>query len=46
MRLYAALERDASACVSCPAPCRGACPHGVPIRETMLDAHRVLRLPA
>jgi predicted aldo/keto reductase-like oxidoreductase len=40
---YAALEKNASLCVTCPAPCRSACPHGVPIRNTMLDAHRVLR---
>jgi len=40
---YALLEKDASICVGCPAPCRGACPHGVPIRTTMLDAHYVLR---
>jgi predicted aldo/keto reductase-like oxidoreductase len=40
---YALLEHDASICVGCPAPCRGACPHGVPIRATMLDAHYVLR---
>jgi predicted aldo/keto reductase-like oxidoreductase len=46
MRLYAALERDAGTCVACPAPCAGACPHGIPIRDTMLDAHRTLTLPA
>ena len=40
---YATLARDASACVACPAPCRGACPHGIPIRDAMLDADRVLR---
>jgi predicted aldo/keto reductase-like oxidoreductase len=40
---YAALEKDASVCVGCPAPCRSACPHGVPIRGVMLDAHRTLR---
>ncbi len=43
---YAALSKDASLCVTCPAPCRSACPHGVPIRTTMLDAHRVLRTVA
>jgi predicted aldo/keto reductase-like oxidoreductase len=46
MRLYAGLERDAGTCVTCPAPCAGACPHGVPIRQAMLDAHSILRLPA
>jgi len=40
---YASLEKNASTCVTCPAPCRSACPHGVPIRATMLDAHAVLR---
>jgi aryl-alcohol dehydrogenase-like predicted oxidoreductase len=45
MRLYAALDRDASRCLGCPAPCAGACPHGIPIREKMLDAHYTLRLP-
>ena len=45
MRLYAALgEADASLCVGCPAPCAGACPHGVPIREKMLSAHAKLAL--
>jgi ferredoxin len=42
VRHYARLARDASACVGCPAPCAGACPLGVPIREKMIDAHRVL----
>jgi predicted aldo/keto reductase-like oxidoreductase len=42
MRLYAKLDRDASACAACPAPCAGACPIGVPIREKMVDAHRLL----
>jgi predicted aldo/keto reductase-like oxidoreductase len=40
---YALLPKDASTCITCPAPCRNACPHGVPIRDAMLDAHRVLR---
>jgi hypothetical protein len=40
---YQALARDASACVTCPAPCAGSCPLGIPIRSAMLDAHRVLR---
>jgi hypothetical protein len=44
MRLYAALERDASACASCAAPCAGSCPLGVPIRERMADAHELLTL--
>ncbi|HEX7410338.1 MAG TPA: aldo/keto reductase [Candidatus Binatia bacterium] len=39
-RLYAKLERNASACLDCAAPCANTCPIGVPIREKMLDAHR------
>ncbi len=42
MRLYAQLERDASVCIGCAAPCRGACPHGVPIQERTIGAHRML----
>jgi predicted aldo/keto reductase-like oxidoreductase len=41
-RLYAQLERNAATCVDCSAPCANACPHGVPIREKMLDAHHWL----
>ena len=46
MRLYAKLDNDASRCVTCTAPCTNQCPIGVPIREKMLDAHKVLRLRA
>ena len=42
-RLYAALDRTPASCISCPAPCAGSCPLGVPIREKMLDARRVLK---
>jgi predicted aldo/keto reductase-like oxidoreductase len=42
MRLYARLERDASVCIGCAAPCRSACPHGVPIPERTIGAHRLL----
>jgi hypothetical protein len=41
-RHYARLLADARTCLGCPAPCAGTCPIGVPIREKMLDAHRVL----
>jgi uncharacterized protein len=44
MRLYAALEKGAVACATCPAPCAGACPIGVPIRERMMGAHDLLTL--
>jgi aryl-alcohol dehydrogenase-like predicted oxidoreductase len=40
---YATLAKNATTCVTCPAPCRSACPHGIPIRDAMLDADRVLR---
>jgi predicted aldo/keto reductase-like oxidoreductase len=41
---YAALERKAEACVGCSAPCASACPHGIPIQERMIEAHRLLSL--
>ncbi len=44
MRLYAQLERKASVCASCPAPCAGACPVGIPIQERLVEAHRLLTL--
>jgi hypothetical protein len=44
MRLYAKLDRNASICAGCPAPCGGSFPHDVPIRTAMLDAHRRLTL--
>jgi aryl-alcohol dehydrogenase-like predicted oxidoreductase len=44
MRLYAKLDRNAMLCAECSAPCTGTCPIGVPIREKMLDAHRLLTL--
>jgi hypothetical protein len=46
MRLYAALECDASRCAGCPAPCEAHCPVDIPIRTRMLGAHALLRLPA
>ena len=42
MRLYAALEANASLCVGCPAPCAGTCPHGIAIPSRMLAAHGIL----
>ena len=44
MRLYGRLEKNASVCVSCSAPCTGTCPIGVPIQERMIGAHELLRL--
>jgi hypothetical protein len=44
MQLYARLEKDAAVCASCPAPCLGACPVGIPIAERMRGAHELLSL--
>ena len=44
MRQYVRLDRNASVCTTCAAPCAGVCPTGVPIREKMLDAHAKLTL--
>ena len=45
MRRYAGLgELNAAHCIGCPAPCAGACPHGIPIQEKMLTAHARLTL--
>jgi aryl-alcohol dehydrogenase-like predicted oxidoreductase len=46
MLQYAKLDRNAMICADCSAPCTGSCPIGVPIREKMLDAHRLLSLRA
>jgi hypothetical protein len=40
---YARLERDASACVGCAAPCTGSCPVGIPLKERLEGAHELLR---
>lgn len=44
MRLYASLEKNASVCASCSAPCLGSCPIGVSIQERMVGAHDLLTL--
>ncbi|MDX1648615.1 MAG: aldo/keto reductase [Myxococcota bacterium] len=44
MRLYAGLEKNASVCAGCAAPCLGACPLGVSIRDRMVGAHELLTL--
>jgi hypothetical protein len=44
MRLYARLEKQASVCAGCSAPCTGSCPVGIPIREHLVEAHRLLSL--
>jgi hypothetical protein len=45
MEKYAALkENNAVNCAGCDAPCDGACPYGVMIRSSMLNAHSLLTL--
>lgn len=44
MSLYAKLEKQADVCIGCAAPCVGTCPHGVPIQERTIGAHRLLTL--
>jgi hypothetical protein len=40
---YAMLSGGAAACLTCAAqPCRGACPHGVPIERLLAPTHRML----
>ncbi len=41
---YGRLERNASACLECSAPCAGSCPLGVPIQERTSGAHALLTL--
>jgi len=42
--LYAKLEKNASVCAGCSAPCTGACPLGIPIQARMVGAHQLLSL--
>jgi ferredoxin len=44
MRLYAEFETKASVCVGCSAPCVGACPLGIPIKDQTVGAHELLTL--
>ncbi len=40
---YARLRANARSCLSCAAqPCRGACPHGLPIEHLLAPTHRML----
>jgi len=47
MEAYAKIPslQNASQCVSCNTTCDRACPFGLPVREKMLHAHRMLRVP-
>jgi predicted aldo/keto reductase-like oxidoreductase len=44
MGLYAALpdSKKADGCSSCPGPCAGSCPFGIPIRDKLVEAHSEL----
>ena len=44
MELYSRLERNASLCSGCSAPCEGACPVSIPIKKRLLEAHEMLTL--
>jgi predicted aldo/keto reductase-like oxidoreductase len=44
MRLYSQLEKNASVCASCSAPCLGTCPVGIPIAKRTREAHELLSL--
>lgn len=44
LRLYGALEKNASVCASCSAPCLGSCPIGISIQDRMRGAHDLLSL--
>jgi predicted aldo/keto reductase-like oxidoreductase len=43
---YAALPKHqkADVCNTCPAQCEAACPHGIPVRRQLIDAHDRLTL--
>jgi len=45
MAAYANLgRRNANVCLTCQAPCAGACPHGVSIQANLVHAHSMLTL--
>ena len=44
MRLYSKLEKDASVCLSCSAPCTGTCPLDIEIQKRTVGAHQLLTL--
>ncbi|MBN1906432.1 MAG: aldo/keto reductase [Deltaproteobacteria bacterium] len=48
MEKYAALktrnESNAISCAGCDAPCEGKCPHGVMVRNNLLNVHSMLTL--
>ena len=46
MQLYAALDQPADKCLTCAAPCAGACPQGIDIKSRMVGAHEKLTMLA
>ncbi len=46
MLLYAALETNADKCLTCSAPCAGACPQEIDIKTRMVGAHERLTMIA
>lgn len=46
MKLYAALDKQADKCLTCSAPCTGACPEGIDIKYRMTGAHEKLTMVA
>lgn len=45
MSKYASLtDQNGAVCMSCDAPCKGSCPHGVNIQANMVKAHSMLTL--
>jgi predicted aldo/keto reductase-like oxidoreductase len=44
MSQYSKLEKNASVCLSCSAPCAGTCPSGIDIQARTLGAHDLLTL--
>ena len=46
MLLYAALDKQADKCITCAAPCAGACPQDVDIKVRMMGAHERLTMIA
>jgi predicted aldo/keto reductase-like oxidoreductase len=42
---YALLNKNASACSGCVDPgCVGSCPHGLPVKDMLCDAHELMSL--
>ncbi len=44
MQLYSALDKNADSCLTCTAPCTGACPQNINIQDRMSGAHEKLSL--